>query len=99
AADELAAIPYASTAVVSMAFGEGSAALLPPGTGFIVPPPAADDDTGGVPPRTITACTWISSKWPREEHDGRAVLRCFVGRHGDESALELSDEELVRAVA
>jgi len=98
AADELAAIPYASTAVVSMVFGDGTAALLPPGTGFIVPPPAVDD-AGGAPPRTITACTWISSKWPREEHDGRAVLRCFVGRHGDESALELPDDELVRAVA
>ena len=95
AAADLAAIPHASTAVVSMVFGDGTAALLPPGTGFIVPP----SDGDGPPPRTITACTWISSKWPREEHDRRAVLRCFVGRQGEESALELPDDELVRAVA
>jgi len=89
---ELEAIPYASTAVVSLVYPPGTAGRLPPGTGFIAP-------VGQPGIGTVTACTWISSKWPREEHEGRAVLRCFVGRYGDESALRLADGELVREVA
>ena len=48
------AIPYASTGVVFLVFGEGTQAALPEGTGFVVP-------RGKAP---MTACTWISSKWP-----------------------------------
>ena len=49
--------------------------------------------------RTITACTWLSRKWPAGEDDaGRAVVRCFVGRAGDERALALPDDELTERV-
>jgi oxygen-dependent protoporphyrinogen oxidase len=92
AARQLANIPYASTAVVSFVYPEGTAGLLPPGTGFIVPGIRLDPSG----PTTITACTWVSSKWPREEHRGRAVLRCFVGRDGDEGSLEKDDQEIAR---
>jgi protoporphyrinogen/coproporphyrinogen III oxidase len=91
AARELAGIPYASTAVVSFVYPEGTAGLLPPGTGFIVP-------SSGQGPSTITACTWVSSKWPREEHRGRAVLRCYVGRDGEEGWMDRDDDDLVRLV-
>ncbi|MFN2589578.1 MAG: protoporphyrinogen oxidase [Actinomycetota bacterium] len=90
AANELAAIPYASTAVVSLAFPPGTLTALPPGTGFIVPPGAG---------LTITACTFVSSKWPRAEHEGRAVVRCFVGRAGAEEWMELDDDALAQRAA
>src|SRR5205814_8777495 len=44
--------------------------------------------------------TWVSGKWPREEHAGRAVIRCYVGRFGDdEAALERPDHDLAAAAA
>jgi protoporphyrinogen/coproporphyrinogen III oxidase len=88
AARGLASIPYASTAVVILVYPEGTADRLPEGTGFVTP----------VGPGTITACTWISRKWPADELGSRAVLRCFVGRAGSEKALELPDDRLVKLV-
>jgi oxygen-dependent protoporphyrinogen oxidase len=85
----LAAIPYVSTAVVYLVYPEGTADRLPEGTGFVVPAGRA----------SITACTWVSRKWPQEAFASRAVLRCFVGRAGDEGALELPDAELVAIAA
>jgi oxygen-dependent protoporphyrinogen oxidase len=88
AADELSRIPYASTAVVLLAYPPGTADRLPEqGTGFVVP--AGD--------RMITACTWYSRKWPNEAFGSRAVVRCYVGRAGAEQALERSDRELASA--
>lgn len=89
AARLLASIPYVSTAVVYLVYAPGTADLLPEGTGFVVPAGRA----------TMTACTWISRKWPHPAFEDRAVLRCFVGRAGDESALALPDAELVDLVA
>ena len=88
AAEDLSSIPYVSTAVVTLVFPPGTDERLPEGTGFVVP--AGD--------RVVTACTWVSRKWPREEHAGRAIVRCFVGRAGAEAFLELSDSDLIAAV-
>jgi protoporphyrinogen/coproporphyrinogen III oxidase len=87
AADGLRAIPYASTGVVFLMFGEGTQASLPEGTGFVVP-------RGKAP---MTACTWISSKWPDPAYGSRAVVRCYVGGVGDEDVLDASDGELIDA--
>ncbi len=96
AAAELGAIPYASTAVILLVYPPGTAEQLPPGSGFIVPPAARD--SGAL--SAITASTWVSSKWPRAEHAGRAVIRCYVGRFGDDAAaLERSDQDLAAAAA
>jgi protoporphyrinogen/coproporphyrinogen III oxidase len=89
AAKELGGIPYVSTAVVLAAYPPGTAEQIPEGTGFVVPAGQA----------TITACTWISRKWPNEAFGDRAVLRSFVGRAGDESALRFTDAELAAKVA
>ncbi len=89
ASHELNAIPYASTGVVFLVYGEGTQAALPDGTGFVVP-------RGKAP---MTACTWISSKWPDPSYGSRAVVRCYVGGVGDEDVLEAADEELVDACA
>jgi oxygen-dependent protoporphyrinogen oxidase len=89
AAEGLSGIPYASTGVVFLVYGGGSQASLPEGTGFVVP-------RGKAP---MTACTWISSKWPDPAFGSRAVLRCYVGGVGDEDVLDAADDELIDACA
>ena len=89
AAEELQAIPYVSTAVVLAAYPRGTAERIPQGTGFVVPASEA----------AVTACTWISRKWPSPAFGDRAVVRSFVGRAGDESVLEMDDEQLAAKVA
>ena len=89
AAELLDGIPYASTAVVFGLYPEGTADALPAGTGFVVP-------RGKAP---MTACTWISSKWPDPAFGTRAVVRCYVGAVGDEDVVEADDDELIRACA
>jgi protoporphyrinogen/coproporphyrinogen III oxidase len=89
AAADLAAVEYASMAVITLAF---AAADLPdlPGSGFLVPP---------VEGRTIKAATFSFAKWDwvREAGDGLLVLRTSVGRHREESVLQVPDEDLVAA--
>jgi len=87
AAAELAAIPYASTGVVLLVYGDGTRSGLPEGSGFVVP-------RGKAP---MSACTWVSSKWPEEAFRSRAVLRCYVGGVGDEDVLDAGDDDIVQA--
>ncbi len=89
AADDLDGIPYASTGVVLLVFGEGTQGALPDGTGFVAPRGRA----------SMTACTWLSSKWPDPGFGSRAVVRCFVGAVGDEDILEAGDDDLIDACA
>lgn len=91
AAAELAAIDYASMAVVSLAFRTSD---LPVGvgeaSGFLVPP---------VDGRRIKASTFSFAKWDWVRQagaaDGLSVLRTSLGRLGDEVTLQRSDDELV----
>jgi len=89
AASELAAVEYASMAVVTLAF---AAADLPdlPGSGFLVPP---------VDGRTIKAATFSFAKWDwvRAAGDGLLLLRTSLGRHREEASLQAADEDLVAA--
>ena len=48
--------------------------------------------------RTITACSWGSSKWAQWRVPGQVVLRISAGRDGDEHALDLDDDDLTAAV-
>jgi oxygen-dependent protoporphyrinogen oxidase len=85
AVEPLQGIPYASMAVVAMAFpaqevGAGSGLLIPPVTG-----------------RLVKGVTVSSAKWPHL--DGDAVLvRASVGRFRAEAELQRSDDELTSAV-
>ena len=45
----------------------------------------------------MTACTWISSKWPDPAFGSRAVVRCYMGGVGDEDVLDAADQDLVDA--
>ena len=89
AAHELAGIEYASVAVVTMAMRASDVSVELAGSGFLVP---------AVDGRAIKAATYSSQKWGWLRDD-LVVIRCSVGRHGDETALQRSDTELVRAAA
>jgi protoporphyrinogen/coproporphyrinogen III oxidase len=89
ASADLDAIPAVSTGVVLLVYASGTRAALLDGTGFVVP-------HGKAP---MTACTWLSSKWTREEHGTRAVVRCYVGGAGAEDVLDAPDRDLIEACA
>lgn len=76
-------------ATIAMAFPEDALDQRLDGTGFIVP------RNSGI---EITACTWAHRKWPHSTPKGKALLRCFVGRAGEQTFLQLTDEEIVDMV-
>jgi protoporphyrinogen/coproporphyrinogen III oxidase len=90
AAAELAGIDYASMAVVTIAVLATEAPQLAStaSSGFLVPP---------VDGRRIKASTFSFAKWDwvREAGDLLLLLRASIGRHGEEAALQATDEELV----
>jgi protoporphyrinogen/coproporphyrinogen III oxidase len=88
AADALREIEYASVATVLLSYAPSALTAPLEGSGFLVP--QAEQ-------RTITACTWSSSKWPGPDGDG-VVLKASVGRFGSEEALGLDDDQLADRV-
>lgn len=87
-ATELDAIPYVSTATISLAFAPGTIPE-PEGYGYVVPRAEG---------RPVLACTWTSSKFANRAPDGYALLRAFAGRAGREEILQQPDEALVTTV-
>lgn len=84
-------INYVSVANVVFGFNrQVQAHTLGTSSGFVVP------RTEG---RTITACTWTSSKWLHTAPSGRTLLRCYVGRANDEVAVFEDDEQLIARVS
>ncbi|MGY1809950.1 protoporphyrinogen oxidase [Blastococcus sp. SYSU D00669] len=85
AVEPLTGIPYASMAVVAMAFPVQPVAA---GSGLLVPPVAG---------RLVKGVTVSSAKWPHlaGEH---LLVRASVGRFRDESELQRGDDELTAAV-
>ena len=75
-------------AVVTFAFPAEAAVVLEGSSGFLVPP---------VDGRAIKASTFSFAKWGwvREAGEGLLLLRTSLGRYGEETALQASDEELV----
>jgi oxygen-dependent protoporphyrinogen oxidase len=91
AAELVGALDYASVALVTLALP--AATDLPDLSGFLVP--AAPER----PDRLVKAATFFTSKWEHlRRPDGLALLRASVGRYGEARALQLTDDELVRAV-
>lgn len=83
-------IPYASVANVVLAFRRSdTASRREAGSGFVVP------ESEGL---TITACTITTVKWPHTTPQDLLLVRSYVGKHGDLRGIELTDDELVRAV-
>jgi oxygen-dependent protoporphyrinogen oxidase len=86
---ELLRIPYVSTAVVLLAYPEGTGDVLPDSSGFVVPRAKL----------AMTACTLVSRKWPDPAFADRAVVRCFVGATGIEDIVDEPDADIVEGVS
>lgn len=82
-------LPATSVATVILAYQAADARLEQDGTGFVVPRRE---------PTTITACTWTHQKWPHTTPPDKALIRCYVGRSGEEAIVDESDETIVAAV-
>jgi len=83
------AIDYADVTLVTLQMPAAAVGHTLDGTGFLVPAEAR---------RLITACTWLSSKWPELHRPGDVLLRASTGRFGDDRPAQMSDDELVRRV-
>ncbi len=85
----LGSIRYVSTSTASLEY-DGN--VLPPGmtaSGFVVPPTEK---------RALTACTIVSNKWPHAVRNGGTVIRCYMGRDGDESSVHWNDEQVAETI-
>ena len=87
-ADELRAIEYVDVATVTLALPRAEVGDLV-GTGFLVPP---------VEGAFVVGCTWLTSKWPQLAGGDHVLLRCMVGRDGDDRWAAMGDAALVAAV-
>ncbi|NYE05567.1 oxygen-dependent protoporphyrinogen oxidase [Bacillus niacini] len=87
--DPLKAVPSTSVATVALAFPEEAIKKDIDGTGFVV---SRNGDY------SITACTWTHKKWAHSTPKGKVLLRCYVGRAGDETIVDLSDDRIIQIV-
>ena len=83
---DLAAIPHASTAIVTLAHRREAIPHPLDGHGYVIP------RAEGSP---ILACTWSSRKWAGRAPEGWELIRVFIGRAGQEDALTADDNSLV----
>lgn len=89
AAAHMERIAFASLVVVTLVFPPGAFKVPADGSGLLVP-------TGSG--LTIAACTWYSNKWPHVTSDGRQVVRCVVGRSGEDPNIRRDDADLLSSV-
>ena len=89
ASELLGAIPYASTATVSLAYAAGTQGGEVNGFGFVVP---------RVERRDLLAATWTSLKWPHRAPDSQTLVRCYLGGIGREAILQEDDRAIIRRV-
>jgi protoporphyrinogen/coproporphyrinogen III oxidase len=85
----LAEIPYVDVATIWLSYPRSAVGRPMDGTGFLVPPEEG---------RLMVGCTWSSAKWPHLADDNLVLIRCMVGRRGDDRWLKMDDETLVRRV-
>ena len=85
-ASQLGAIRYHSSVIVTLGYERRSFGRDLNGFGFVVP------RTEG---RSLTACTWVSTKFPFRSGPEGILLRCFLGGSRNQGLLERSDEQIV----
>ena len=78
-------IPYAGTVLVNVAVAD-TMLDLPDGYGYVIP---------RAEKRNVLACTWSSQKWFNRAPDGRALLRVYIGRYGEDDVCSWTDGELI----
>ena len=85
-------IRYASMAIVTLAYQATAFARPLEGSGYLVP---------AVDGRPVKAVTFSTVKWPhlRDAGDGLHIVRCSLGRIGEESLLQSGDAELASLAA
>ncbi len=90
AAADLGSIDCASVAVVTLAYRHSAFPVVPETGGYLVP---------SVFGRTVKAATFATTKWPHlaGAAPGTVIVRCSMGRYGEEHVLQRSDAELVAA--
>jgi oxygen-dependent protoporphyrinogen oxidase len=96
AAGLLGRIDYASVALVTFRVRVDDVPVPLNGTGFLVPrqsPPRPDQDGWA-----ITACTYLTEKWPNLIRDGDVLLRASLGRFGDDRFATWSDDAVTERV-
>jgi oxygen-dependent protoporphyrinogen oxidase len=85
-AEAHAGIPYASSAIATLAYRSEDLSRPLDGYGYVVPR-IQDSD--------VLACTWTSSKWAERAPEGQSLLRVYLGRFGRRDVTVDSDEELL----
>lgn len=92
AAAALGEIGYASMAIVTLAYRRGAFGRRPEGSGYLVP---------AVDGRPVKAVTFSTVKWPHLAAGGAGldIVRCSVGRLGEEALLQRDDGELAELAA
>jgi protoporphyrinogen/coproporphyrinogen III oxidase len=92
AAAALGEIRYASMAIVTLAYPESAFPAPPAGSGFLVP---------AIDAHAVKAVTFSTIKWPhlRQAGPGMHIVRCSVGRLGEEAVLQREDAELATLAA
>ncbi|HKD89459.1 MAG TPA: protoporphyrinogen oxidase [Streptosporangiaceae bacterium] len=92
AAAALGEIRYASMAIVTLAYPVTAFPEAVTGSGFLVP---------AVDGRTIKAVTFSTVKWPhlRATQPDLHIVRCSVGRLGEDTVLQRDDTELAALAA
>mgnify|MGYP003288223175 CR=1 FL=1 len=88
-ADALRAIPYVSSATVSLGYRRTDVPHPLDGFGVLV---------GRHERRRIMAATWTSTKFPHRAPPGSVLIRSFVGGAGREALLALDNAALIRLV-
>jgi oxygen-dependent protoporphyrinogen oxidase len=91
-ATALGEIKYASMAIVTLAYRRDAFARPPEGSGYLVP---------AVEGRAVKAVTFSTVKWPhlRSGHAGLEIVRCSVGRIGEDALLQRDDSDLAGLAA
>jgi len=85
-ASALGAIPYASTATVSLAYRGSDIPRPLDGYGYVIPRREG---------RRALACTWTSTKFPHRAPEGYALIRVFIGRAGQDADIPRTEPELL----
>jgi oxygen-dependent protoporphyrinogen oxidase len=85
----LRAIPYVSSATISLAYRRRDVPHPLDGFGFLV---------GRYERRRIMAATWTSSKFSHRSPADHVLIRSFVGGAGNEALVEYEEEALIRMV-
>lgn len=83
--DELSSMAQSSCAIAVMAFNANDFDIPLDGTGFVITRKTKTP---------LTACTYITKKWPQTAPDDKVVLRVFLGKPGDATVQNLSKHEL-----